>query len=63
MTYLLVDTCSTGHHLTYIMSIARAGAKDSKVIILMPRIEDTSMIEGQENILYTVIEKGKYGSL
>lgn len=63
MTYLLVDTCSTGHHLTYIMSIARACAKDSKVIILMPRIEDTSMIEGQENILYTVIENGKYGSL
>lgn len=63
MTYLLVDTCSTGHHLTYIMSIACACAKDGKVIVLMPKVEDVSVIEENESICYTMIENGEYRSL
>ena len=60
MRYLLVDTCCTGHHLTYIMSIAQACAENGEAIILLPKMEDISMIENTKNLSYMMIRNGEY---
>lgn len=62
MTYLLVDTCNTGHHMTYIMSLANAGAKENKVIVLMSEFAN-SPTQNEDNIQYIKITNLKYLSL